>query len=230
MLRGIASRVYRARIRYVPLTRFERAFRTVESHAMTGPLRLSNLYRRVQRIIEDRIPGHIVECGCGRGGSAALLAIALRDAQCPPADRKVWLYDTFEGLPEPTMADPDYEEAKQWTGTCRGELDSISELMTSLGLADRAIYVKGLYQDTLPNAMCFPIALLHIDCDWYESTKTCLNELYAEVSPGGIIQIDDYLTWRGCRKAVDEFLALHTGVRIRSAGSPAIWFRKPMTI
>jgi hypothetical protein len=67
--------------------------------------------------------------------------------------------------------------------------------------------VKGLFQDTLPSSNIGPIALLHIDGDWYESVRVCLEELYGQVSPGGIIQFDDYGYWQGARKAVDEFLA-----------------------
>jgi hypothetical protein len=74
---------------------------------------------------------------------------------------------------------------------------------------DRAIFVKGLFQDTLPTYDIPPISLLHLDGDWYDSTMTCLNHLWDKVSPGGIVQIDDYGSWQGCRKAVDEFMDRH---------------------
>jgi hypothetical protein len=53
--------------------------------------------------------------------------------------------------------------------------------------------------------------LLHIDGDWYDSVKSCLDNLYDKVTPGGIIQFDDYGYWRGARKAIDEFLE-HRGI------------------
>jgi (2Fe-2S) ferredoxin len=66
--------------------------------------------------------------------------------------------------------------------------------------------VKGLFQDTVPRCDVGPIAVLHLDGDWYESVKVCLDHLYDRVSPGGVIQIDDYGHWEGARKAVDEFM------------------------
>jgi O-methyltransferase len=78
-------------------------------------------------------------------------------------------------------------------------------LFTQLQVGDLVQFVKGLFQETLPAVTVSPIALLHIDGDWYESVKTCLDNLYDKVSPGGIIQFDDYGYWKGARKAVDEF-------------------------
>src|SRR5207244_2320137 len=60
------------------------------------------------------------------------------------------------------------------------------------------------------------IVVLHLDGDWYDSVKVCLAHLYDRVSPGGIIQIDDYGHWQGARKAVDEFMAArHITVPLR---------------
>jgi hypothetical protein len=67
--------------------------------------------------------------------------------------------------------------------------------------------VVGRYEDTLASVPSFPIAFLHLDCDWYESVKLCLDKFYDSVVPGGVVVFDDYGFWSGCRKAVDEFLA-----------------------
>ena len=120
--------------------------------------------------------------------------------------RNLWLFDTFEGLPAPTADDPDYEIAKLLTGKCRGQLEEVRELFLSCGTADGVHFVKGLFQDTLPLNPIDRIALLHIDGDWYDSVRICLESLYDKVVPGGIIQFDDYGYWKGARKAVDEFL------------------------
>ena len=119
--------------------------------------------------------------------------------------RPLWVFDTFEGLPAPTRDDPDYPIADLWTGGCVGSLEEVRRLFHTLGVADGVEFVKGLFQQTLPQSRIGGIALLHIDGDWYESVKACLEHLYDKVTPGGWIQFDDYGYWQGARKAVDEF-------------------------
>ena len=66
--------------------------------------------------------------------------------------------------------------------------------------------MAGLFQETLRATHIPRIALLNIDADWYESVKLCLETFYDAVAPGGIVSIDDYGLWPGCRQAVDEFI------------------------
>ena len=108
-------------------------------------------------------------------------------------------------MPAPSKGDPDYELAKLREGECRGAYKEIIGLINQLGIQENTHLVKGLFQETLPQAEVMKIAVLHVDGDWYESTKTCLDHLYDKVTPGGIIQIDDYGHWAGARKALHEF-------------------------
>jgi predicted O-methyltransferase YrrM len=153
--------------------------------------------------VSHEIPGDIVECGTARGGSAALMGLTLKRLNA--SERKLWVFDTFEGLPSPTADDPDFEIAKLYTGTCLGSIEDVSASFDRLGISGQVELVKGLFQDTLPKARIGKIAVLHIDGDWYDSVKTCLENLYDRVVEGGVIQIDDYGFWKGARKAVDEF-------------------------
>jgi predicted O-methyltransferase YrrM len=182
---------------------FARLYRTVRPYTMSGNSRLRGLYSAVQQVVAGNVPGDVVECGTARGGSAALLGLALKEAH---AERTLWVFDTFAGIPPPTSADPDQDIAALYTGDFRGELGEVEELFRRLGIRDRARLVKGLFQDTVPRCDVGPIAVLHLDGDWYESVKVCLDHLYDRVSPGGVIQIDDYGHWEGARKAVDEFM------------------------
>ena len=116
------------------------------------------------------------------------------------------VFDTFEGLPEPTHGDPDWEVAKGYTGDYRGELQQVRSLFAELGILPYSRMVKGLFQDTLADSGVGEIAVLHLDGDWYDSVRTCLEHFYDRVSAGGVIQIDDYGWWAGARKAVDEFI------------------------
>ena len=181
---------------------YARAYRSVRPFTMSGDVRLRGLYDAVQSVTTRNVDGVIVECGTARGGSAALLGLAARDSG---VERPLWIFDTFEGIPAPTVADPDYDRALPFTGHFRGDIRDVSALMERLGLASTARLVKGRFEETIPATTLGPIAVLHIDGDWYQSVKVCLDHLYDRVSHGGIIQIDDYGHWQGARKAVDEF-------------------------
>ena len=183
---------------------FARLYRLVRPYTMSSNARLRGLYSAVRHAILNNTLGDVVECGTARGGSAALMGLTLSRLG---ARRTLWVFDTFEGLPPPTLDDPDFETAKLYTGECRGELDEVAALFGRLGILSNSRFIKGLFQETLPTCAIEKIAVLHIDGDWYESVRVCLDHLYERVSPGGIIQIDDYGHWAGARKAVDEFLS-----------------------
>jgi hypothetical protein len=90
--------------------------------------------------------------------------------------------------------------------------------------------VKGYFQDTLPRKKdeVAPIALLHMDADWYESTKTILDNLYDFVVPDGFIQVDDYGHWEGCRQALHEFESIRkTNFKLNAIDYSGVWFSIP---
>jgi len=182
---------------------FAELHRKVRPYTMCGNARLRGLYLAVQYVVAHNIPGDVVECGAARGGSASLMGLTLKRLG---ANRTLWIFDTFEGLPPPTNKDPDWEIAQLYTGSCRGNMSEVHALLEHLGILAQSKLVKGLFQETLPTCGLERISVLHLDGDWYESLKVCLNHLYDRVSPGGVIQIDDYGHWKGARQAVDEFL------------------------
>jgi O-methyltransferase len=199
----VAMRAMRMAWHSVSPAEFSTLYRQVRAYTMCSSARLLGLYRGVQYIVKNNIQGELVECGCARGGSAALLGLTLQRMK---TRRPIWLFDTFEGLPAPTLEDPDFKIAELYTGTCAGTLEEVQRLFTELHLMDDAHFVQGLFQETLVTISPPAIALLHLDGDWYESVKVCLDNLYDKVVPGGVIQLDDYGYWKGARKAVDEFL------------------------
>ena len=78
--------------------------------------------------------------------------------------------------------------------------------------AENIHFVKGLYEETLQ--VDTPVAFAHIDCDWYDSVKVCIDRISDRVSPGGIMLFDDYNSFAGCRKAVDEWLGKDKRFRV----------------
>ena len=185
----------------------------VMPYSLVGTSGLEATYNVVYAVEQHRLSGSIVECGVAQGGSAALMGLvtAQTDSHC-----KLWLFDSYEGLPEPTDEDFERDLAGKHIrplhkGACLGTYDQVEDLLfRKLGL-DRndVVMVKGWFQDTLPvnRDKIGDIAVLRIDADWYESTKCCLENLYDNVIPGGYVIIDDYGTCFGAQKATDEFLA-----------------------
>lgn len=201
----------------------KRIAKLVQAHTLVGPERIHNLYLLSRRIEDERIPGDVIECGVCNGGTAALLAWrATRSA----FDRKVWLLDSFQGMPETTPEDG--ERAKEHVGKEVGDIERVKKLLESVDAdMSRIRIVPGWFQDTFPSVTSSQIALLNIDADWYESVKLCLDTFYDRVVPGGFISLDDYGHWPGCRKAVDEFLqARHLPYRLNQVDYTARWFRK----
>jgi hypothetical protein len=174
---------------------------------------LVELAQQVSAILTLQVPGDFVECGVWRGGASFLMAELLRQAGV--SDRRVWLFDSFEGLPPPT--EPDGARALAYTGdranpwyhdNCRASLEEVQGSVDALGLARWTRLVKGWFEETLPlhRERIGPIALLRIDGDWYSSVRCCLDNLYDQVVDGGLVILDDYYAWDGCAVATHEFL------------------------
>lgn len=193
----------------------------VMHYSLVGSSGLEATYDAAACVIAGRIPGDFVECGVAQGGCSALMA-TLAKADVTP--RQMWLFDSFQGLPDPTKED--FGETGQATGqhirplprgSCLGTKDEVQKLLfTQFGLSPESVFlVEGWFQDTLPvyKNRIERIGVLRIDGDWYDSTLCCLCNLYDRVSAGGYIIIDDYGTCFGCKKAVHEFLDSR-GIRV----------------
>jgi O-methyltransferase len=247
-LRRIYRRVYWAAVeplRQRILLRFSmwrypgavRLIDTVRPYTMVGLPRLMNALALAHRVESEAITGAIVECGVYKGGCIGLMAKASSNSG---STRKIWLFDSFEGLPEPTAEDglKAFEYAHRRAGgqlasidRCFGPLQEVEELLFQrLRLPrERTIIRKGWFQETVPAAgeEIGAIALLRLDGDWYESTRVCLENLYDRVVRGGFVIIDDYGYWEGCRRATDEFIAKR-GITVDLCGidDSGVYFRK----
>lgn len=178
---------------------------SAKSYTMLSYQRLNNLYKIASQLERKKVDGNFVECGVWNGGSAAIFSTIARNNE----DRYVWLFDSWEGLPEPKKRDISYKGEIAKRGMCLGYEKKVRELIfKKLKLNNKKIHlIKGWFSFTLPiyKKDIGEIALLHLDCDLYESVRVCLEELYKNVAKGGFIVIDDYGHWKGCKKAVDEF-------------------------
>jgi O-methyltransferase len=154
------------------------------------------------------VPGCVAECGVWRGGMIAGIASVLGPS------RNYLLFDSFQGLP-PAQA-VDGESAIEWQkNTTSPEYHNNCAARahyaeTAMELAEINSYeiVSGWFHETLPRfSWQEPVALLRLDSDWYESTIACLECIFQQVTPGGLVLVDDYYTWNGCSHAVHTFLA-----------------------
>jgi O-methyltransferase len=198
----------------------KRAASRVARSTMTHLEQLAALWHQVRYLDRCGIGGSLVECGVWKGGAAGMMALA-HLALGPAATRPLELFDSFRGLPEP-RGSVDGRKALRLSGRRgSGRLEPIARLVSPLAesrhlLEDEIGYPSellrfhsGWFQDTLPAAAptLGAIALLRLDGDWYESTRVALENLYPLVAPGGVVVIDDYGHWDGCRRAVDEFVS-----------------------
>ena len=189
--------------------------------------RLESLYDRAEQAIE--LPGCFVECGCGWGGSASLLAGVLHRYK---SSKRLVLCDAFDEFPP---ADLTLDKSDQFTDQQTYDISKsvmpgeavILGRCHEAGPSAEVVTRKGRLEDTLTVWPFGPIAMLHADADWYSSTKAILWGLVKHLLPGALMIFDDYHFWSGCRQAVDEFFA---GLNVKPAWervSCSVWARLP---
>lgn len=201
-----------------------REIKCVRPYTMGESDSLNNLYRLGRHIAAAGIAGDHVECGTYHGGSAAAAALGFG-----PGSRAMWLYDSFEGLPKPKEVDgPD---AGQWTGECVGAVEMLQKILSKISVPKDRIHVrKGWFQDTFCEPLPEKIALLHIDADWYDSVALALETFHDRVSEGGVIVLDDFGYWEGCREAFYDFCAKkNLKPLLERCGTAQAWWVKGKT-
>ncbi len=179
------------------------------AETMIGLKRLDNLQYCVERALEARVPGDLIETGVWRGGAAIFMRAVL--AARGDSDRAVWVADSFQGLPKPRAEDsPDVGDDHWKHSFLAVGLDEVRANFDRYGLLDEQVrFLPGWFSDTLPRAPIKQLAVLRVDCDMYRSTTEVLCSLYPRVAAGGFVIVDDYGAVPGCRTAVDEFRAAH---------------------
>lgn len=198
-------------------TYFQKIYSEIKPYTMTSMLKCYALYQSVKYIVESEIPGDFVECGVWKGGNAILIAKLLKDLNV--IDRKIYLYDTFSGMVEPTDEDKVIGHEKKnsykiWSTSkksshnewCYASLEEVKKNVSMVNYPkENFIFVKGEVEKTIPKKIPQQISLLRLDTDWYESTKHELTHLFPLLTNSGILIVDDYGHWEGQKKAVDEY-------------------------
>lgn len=176
-----------------------------------------------KHVINRNIEGDFVECGVWRGGNAMLAAAIFNMHK---VDKKIYLFDTFAGMTEPTEIDTRTQDGmkamKKFRDNQRdgfndwaySSIEDVRDNFQKAGLlSNNIVMVKGDVLCTLENIDHLPlkISVLRLDTDWYESTKRELEVLYPLLCVGGVIIIDDYGHWAGSKIATDEYFEKYGG-------------------
>lgn len=197
---------------------FKLLFEQCRPYTLTSIERMYSLYQSIGYILKNNVEGDFAECGAWRGGSAMLMAFILNKYQI--RDRKIYIYDTFEGMPAPSEFDLNLKgetaasllesekEDKENSIWCLASIEDVQHNLQLTGFPKENIeFIKGKVEITIPEHVPDHISLLRLDTDWYESTKHELLHLYPRLSREGVLIIDDYGHWQGARKATDEYFS-----------------------
>ena len=161
-------------------------------------------YSLCKLAVERDVKGCFVEAGTAWGAHGVIMN---------EFDRRVFLFDSFEGIPEYTKEDIEFTESygaaggdvRKSSGITVCRLEDVKETMQRYGSIENVAFVKGWFSDTLPKfyeSRC-KIAVLRLDCDIYHSYADCFKYLLPLVVDGGYLIIDDYCL-SGCQQAMAE--------------------------
>lgn len=191
-----------------------------EKITMVGLPRMVSNVLATKYILDNNISGDFVECGVWKGGSILLVKMILEEYN---SNKKVWLFDTFTGMTEPSEVDRNSrgilaiekfnrsknENHNEW---CYSPVQEVKNnfIKAKVNMAE-CHFIEGDVFKTLPKYKndIVKISFLRLDTDWYESTKIEMEQLYPLLVPKGVLIVDDFGHWEGSRKAVEEYFDKH---------------------
>ena len=188
-------------------------------YSMTGKLRMYILAEAIKHVSKKSLKGDFVECGVWKGGNLILMN---KLNSLYNLNKKIFGYDTFDGMSEPTDLDIDINKQKAkkiMSDTlkddsrenihCYSPIDDVVKNIKAHCDITNIKLIEGMVEKTLTLEKNLPeqISILRLDTDFYESTKVELEILFPKLVSGGVLIIDDYGHWEGPRKAVDDYFS-----------------------
>ena len=175
------------------------------AHSMIGTKRMLNLQTLAEHVLVHGVPGDFIETGVWRGGACIMMRAVLEAYGV--RDRRVWVADSFQGLPRPDPAvyPADAGDTHFSFDELAVSVDEVRRNFARYGLLDdQVVFLEGWFRDTLPSAPVEKLAVMRLDGDMYESTMDALTSLYPKLSRGGFVIVDDYGYLESCRRAVHD--------------------------
>jgi len=217
-LSGTASRVRRDRLTYLT------------------PQKLLRIEQAMRRVKDGQVAGDFLEFGVALGGASIVIATEAR------AQHRAFAgFDVFAMIPPPSSVKDDAKSKERYAVIAAGKSKGIggdayygyrpdlyADVVASFQRhgnpvdGDRVALWKGLFEETWPKRKAGAIAFAHIDCDWYDPVKFCLESAAAQLQPGGIMMLDDYHDYGGCRVATEEFRAARPDFIFEDGPNPAL--------
>jgi O-methyltransferase len=174
----------------------------INALTMVGDVRLANLKRCIETVVQDNVNGDVIECGVWRGGACIYARAVLNELG---SKKKVVVADSFEGLPQPDMKFPGNENCDFWNNKFLSvSLEEVKNNFQRYQLLEDVEFVKGWFNITLP-MLLGPFAIIRVDGDLFESVMVTLDALYSKLSVGGFVILDEYMKLPSCRNAVEIF-------------------------
>jgi O-methyltransferase len=179
--------------------------------SMIGLRRMDNIQHCVTTVVKEGVPGDLIETGVWRGGATIFMRGVLK--AYGDSSRKVWVADSFEGLPAPDTARFPADEGDRfhkWGGLSVG-VQQVKHNFERYGLLDDQVeFLVGWFKDTLATAPIDQLAVMRLDGDLYESTWQAIEALYPKLSPGGFCIVDDYGALpEQCARAIHDYRRAH---------------------
>jgi asparagine synthase (glutamine-hydrolysing) len=201
-----------------------------------SPQKMLRIERALRGLAGAEVPGEFLEFGLALGGSGILIADEARKQK-----RNFIGFDVFAMIPAPTSAKDDEKSRARYQTIAAGKSKGIDgddyygyrtdlygdvvRAFEAHGLpvdGEKVTLMKGLFEETWPLRKAAPIAFAHVDCDWYDPVKFCLAAVADQMQPRGVIVIDDYHDYGGCRAAVDEFLTSRGDFTFSDGNNPIL--------
>jgi O-methyltransferase len=195
---------------------------------MIGKKRLDHLHYCLYRLQKENIPGDVFEAGVWRGGATIFMRGFLKAYN--NTQRKVWVADSFAGLPPQNPKHPaDHGSLFHTYTVLKVSLEQVKSHFEQYQLLDAQVhFVPGYFEVTFPQLETGPLALLRLDGDMYASTFETLTHLYPRVSSGGFIIIDDWGDVSACQQAVNDYCQQHhLQPDIKQVNAACVYWRKP---
>ncbi|NBC24251.1 MAG: macrocin O-methyltransferase [Bacteroidetes bacterium] len=195
---------------------------------MIGMKRLNNIEYCLKIIEQEKIKGDIIETGVWRGGAAIFMKAVVN--QLKLSDKTVWLADSFQGVPKPNPKEYSADEGNvlHQLKILKVSQREVRNNFKKFDLLDSNVrFLNGWFSSTLPAAPIQKLCLIRLDGDLYESTYLALQHLYAKLSTGGFIIIDDYNAFPYCKEAVHDF-RIENGItdQLVTIDQEAVFWRK----
>ncbi|MDQ3093733.1 MAG: TylF/MycF family methyltransferase [bacterium] len=171
------------------------------------PQELSVIMREFRSVLDKSVPGDVIELGCYEGTTSLFLQ---RELMKSKAEKKLWLYDSFEGLPNKSSADSSPAGLQFKTGELLASKQTLISNFKKSSLPIPRIK-KAWFSDLKPSDLPDKISFAFLDGDYYASIWDSLSLVWPKLSEGAVVIVDDYSSEAlpGAAKAVNDWLKRH---------------------